>query len=198
MEKITRFNKVQRGRHEVVYPFTTYPLIFEHEKMDNPLQSALCKYLSTVFVYGTPKKEYCSVSQGPLLDIKAERNGSNEVSKMCSETGYQGNGTKQHEIVQDYFMKNDPHTIAIEVPVYDDEFHGHIDIVRIYGNTIQVLDFKPNAGKEKKAASQVFRYRLLLSKHIFNILHSLGKPLDQTYKIEAGYFDEHAYYMITS
>ena len=42
--------------------------------------------------------------------------------------------------------------------------HGHIDVLRVLpDDIIEVADFKPKAEKERKAASQVWRYMSLLS-----------------------------------
>ena len=97
---------------------------------------------------------------------------------------------------------NDTSTIATEVPVYlaknDLEFFlrmgfslpelktpvtGHVDIIQIRNNFIHVLDYKPEAGKEKPI-SQLTLYSLALSSR-------LKIPLK---KIKAAWFDEKNYY----
>ncbi len=63
---------------------------------------------------------------------------------------------------------NDTATIATEVPVYMNlgggVVTGHIDILQIRFEKLHVIDYKPQAEKEKTAASQVYLYALGLSK----------------------------------
>lgn len=89
--------------------------------------------------------------------------------------------------MQNHFLDNDPETIATEVPVYDDKYLGHIDILRLGGGLIQVCDFKPKSHRETKAASQVARYMALLAKNT-------GLPL---FLFRGCYFDEKHFYNIT-
>lgn len=188
-----------RGERMVEYPYTTYSTIFSPgEPEDSPLHYALFMFLSEMFIKGVPQGEFSSVSQGDIIPTNLERKEDDMIVKYCQKAKYHGHGKEQHTIVQEYFLENDPYTIAIEVPVYGDGLLGHIDILRILDNRIQVLDFKPKAGQEKKAASQVFRYRKLLSAHIFEQFekHGLSLPDGKMYTIEALYFDEYAAYYL--
>jgi len=103
---------------------------------------------------------------------------------------------KRHDILQSFMLINDSCTVACEVPVYllpDEIKHcrfinkesskkrgsltnrnnelrntitGHIDLVQLKFGLIYVLDFKPDASKEKseKVMSQLFIYAFALSK----------------------------------
>lgn len=92
------------------------------------------------------------------------------------------NNRERHEVVQDFMLANDTATLACEVPVYlysgevgrfrlfrDSDLDlregvtGHIDLVQIRYGYVHVLDFKPEAAKEKHAMAQLFLYALALS-----------------------------------
>lgn len=179
MEKISREFIVKRGDANVIYSFETYPFIFNAKPKD-PAAEAILNYLRKVFIEGIPdpsaKK---SVTECPPLILQTER-VKNEMVKHALKADYRNCGRGQHHRVQHQMLKYDPLTIAIEVPVFDDELNGHIDILRICNGKIQVLDFKPLAHKERKAASQVYRYILLLAK-------ALKLPLSC---FEGYYFDD--------
>ena len=74
---------------------------------------------------------------------------------------------KRHQTIQDFMLKNDSTTIATEVPVYlkynNEIITGHIDFLQLRFNKIHILDYKPEAEKEKHAISQVYLYALALS-----------------------------------
>lgn len=105
-----------------------------------------------------------------------------------------------HTKVQLFMLERDEKTIAVEVPLwlskdelkgYEQIFQstlpltGHIDVLRIEEDRIWVWDYKPNAQKEKYAATQVYFYALMLSLRT-------GIPLESIY---CGYFDEKDSYM---
>lgn len=104
-----------------------------------------------------------------------------------------------HSKVQVYMLKKDRNVVSIEVPIwldpveyprYDNIFgcegalSGHIDILKVIDDKIQVLDYKPNAHKEKYATTQTYFYALMLSIRT-------GIPLE---KFECGYFDDNISY----
>ena len=104
-----------------------------------------------------------------------------------------------HSRVQMFMLEHDNKTVAMEVPIWlhDHEMEGyqeifgsslplsgHIDVLRVDDNKVWIWDYKPNAQKEKHAATQVYFYSLMLSKRS-------GIPLDD---FRCGYFDDrHAY-----
>lgn len=85
----------------------------------------------------------------------------------------------RHENLEQYFLDNDPGTIAVELPLWiengefkdfsdifktNEPLTGHIDILRIEeSRKIAIWDYKPNAFKETKAHVQVFLYAYMLS-----------------------------------
>ena len=101
-------------------------------------------------------------------------------------------------------LTNDSATVAVEVPIYltpedlaylKDELGfdipiaadvirtGHIDVLQIRNGAIHILDYKPNAAKEKPIA-QLMVYALALSRRTGLRLY------DFTY----AWFDEHDYF----
>ena len=99
-----------------------------------------------------------------------------------------------HSKVQVFMLEQDTTSIACELPIwllpeeldlYKNIFNstepltGHIDLIRIQDDKIWILDYKPNAQKEKFAATQTFFYALMLSKRT-------NLPLEN---FRCGYFD---------
>lgn len=186
MDKIQRHFKVKRGDREVTYPFTTYSVIFQGN-IHNQIHEAIYKYLAKVMVEGCPKQERRSVTSEPVLMIPTKQIVDSDLCLLTQKVNYKGNGKYQHDIVQSHFLDKDAHTLAIEVPVWDNNLLGHIDLIRIFENKVQVCDFKPKAHKENKAASQVHRYIDLLSRATW-----LPKSC-----FEGVYFDENFAYYLT-
>jgi len=88
---------------------------------------------------------------------------------------------KRHDVLQRFMLINDSCTVACEVPVYIlpsdmkdyvkvfgdfESVTGHIDVLQVRFGRIYVLDYKPDADKEKreKVMSQLFVYFLCLAK----------------------------------
>jgi len=186
---ITRQIVVQRGEREMVYPFTTFSSVFTESDGDTPA-AKLMRYLAHAFTCELPDlSNAASISQMSELVLTTRHEKDADLSSMAMAANFIGKGQQQHPIVQEYFIKNDPYTIAYEVPVWSEDgaVSGHIDLLRILApDRIQLPDFKPNAHRERKAASQVFRYRDLLAK-------AAGIP---TSCIEACYFDERNTYFL--
>lgn len=104
-----------------------------------------------------------------------------------------------HSKVQMYMLKTDKNAVSIETPIWIDAYEyprftdffgdeialsGHIDLLRVYHDRIQILDYKPKACKEKYASTQTYFYALMLSMRT-------GIPLD---RFECGYFDDKTSY----
>ena len=92
------------------------------------------------------------------------------------------NNRERHEVVQDFMLANDTATLACELPVYlysreagefgffknssldfKEGVTGHIDLIQIRFGYVNLLDFKPQAAKEKYARLELFLYALALS-----------------------------------
>lgn len=185
VETITRnIIKVRSGR-EMTYPFTTYPAIFKGTNI-------ISRYLAKVFTEGIPQRPTSASEQKPWILPVQEI--THEMTDYAKKADYRRGMNYQHEYVQKYLLENDPHTIAIEVPVYDEEKTGFIDILRLVGVNIEIWDFKPNAHKEdkNKVASQLLRYKQMLTERIY---------VDFNTKIDnvlLYYFDDSKAYHVTS
>ncbi len=114
------------------------------------------------------------------------------------------NNKQRHEAVQNFMLINDSTTIAAEIPVYltkDDITYflsrkftlplenqqtpitGHIDILQIRNNLIHILDYKPEANKQKPI-EQLTIYALALASKLKLDLKSF----------KCAWFDENNYF----
>lgn len=185
------------------YPFTTWSYIYDARPEDITLCDAF-SYFQRLVYEGRPEiGDRKSVSQLPLMKGVTARKITDPIVQDAEMAGYEGGGQDQHRIVQRHLMKFNSSIIASEVPVWSDctcidypgpedcrceLVMGHIDYIQWdkARKVLRVLDFKPAAFKEKKAASQVCRYIHLLA-------DQLG--LDPK-KIEGVYFDKDEAYQV--
>ncbi len=133
--------------------------------------------------------------------VRRKENHATKVAQLVLPTS--PSNKKRHETLQRFMLVNDSVTIAVEVPIYlaeadlryfrsrgfDLDFDsriitGHIDILQIRNGYIHILDYKPDAKKEKHAHVQLTIYALALSRRV-------GLPL-KTFK--CAWFDEHDYF----
>lgn len=179
-DELQRRFRVDRDGRTIIYPFTCFADVFTKADL-------LSLYLRSLIQYGCPNaaNRISVTTQKPFM-VKAEQ-VPQELCQYAAAANYKGTQRFQHDVVQRYLLENDPHTVAVEVPVWDDEYSGHIDILRRYEDKIQVWDFKPEAHKEKWAGCQVKRYIMLLSKR-------LKLPLSA---FEGYYFDDKWAYFLT-
>jgi PD-(D/E)XK nuclease superfamily len=89
----------------------------------------------------------------------------------------------RHETLQRFMLVNDSATVAVEIPVYltnediayyrergftldfeSDFITGHIDFLQIRDGYLHILDYKPEARKEKHAHVQLTIYALALAR----------------------------------
>jgi transposase-like protein len=110
----------------------------------------------------------------------------------------------RHEALQQFFLCNDSVTVATEVPVYllpEDIEHmesqlnfkipvkiervltGHIDLIQLRNGAVHILDYKPNAAKERPI-EQLTLYALAMSR-----LTGL-----RLYDFKCAWFDEKNYF----
>lgn len=114
--------------------------------------------------------------------VRAKQNYATRMAAFVLQSVKDRN--QRHEAVQKFFLACDSVTIATEVPVYitqDDLLHmqtqlgfeiigdlpklitGHIDILQIRNGQVHILDFKPQAEKEKPI-EQLTLYAMALSR----------------------------------
>jgi len=110
---------------------------------------------------------------------------------------------KRHETLQKFMLVNDSATVAVEIPVYltrediayyrdrgftldfESEFiTGHIDFLQVRDGYLQILDYKPDARKEKHAHVQLTIYALALARRV-------NLPLKH---FKCAWFDEKDYF----
>ena len=141
--------------------------------------------MKKLFIDGIVRDEKERKSPSSMKQIFQETMeiGSDLIT-FAQEANFEKSEKWQHTVVENYLMYNDPKTLAVEIPVWNDEISGFIDGLRYYKeiDELEIIDFKPNAKSDKKAASQEFYYRRLLSE-------CTGISLN---KIGASYFDDHS------
>ncbi len=110
---------------------------------------------------------------------------------------------KRHETLQHFMLVNDSVTVAVEIPIYltgedivyfrsrgfnlnfeTELITGHIDFLQIRNGFLHILDYKPDARKEKHAHIQLSIYALALSRRV-------QLPLKY---FKCAWFDEHDYF----
>ncbi|MBN2894014.1 MAG: helix-turn-helix domain-containing protein [Bacteroidales bacterium] len=133
-------------------------------------------------------------------EIKVSRSANNNsgIAKMALELAR--DNKRRHWAVEKVLLENDTITVATEVPVYLDTakssmpflrtlaasegyITGHIDILQLRGDDVVILDYKPEAAKEKPLG-QLFIYACCLSR--LTGLHFA--------KIKLAWFDEFDYF----
>ena len=131
--------------------------------------------------------ERCSKTDLKLnLNLRLKNNNACKLTDLVLKSIK--DNKKRHKVLQDFMLRNDTATIAVEIPVYlnlnNKLLTGHIDFLQLRFDKIHVLDYKPEAEKEKHAQSQVYLYAKALSE-ITKI------PLN---KFTCAYFDEKNYF----
>jgi len=83
---------------------------------------------------------------------------------------------ERHQKIEEFFLINDTATVAVEMPVYITRSRlrdlglkptgpliGHIDILQVRNKRVHIMDYKPEAKKEKNVVTQLWLYAELLS-----------------------------------
>jgi hypothetical protein len=107
------------------------------------------------------------------------------------------NYSADHSIVEQ-FIHDDPLTIAVEVPVWSDQYRlsGHIDLLRFVDSHIQVCDYKPGPldsaqNRFLESLPQVSAYGEMMAHHLASTLRSaFDAPLLP--RIQCCIFDTHS------
>jgi len=190
IRKFTKERKQANGNIFIqTFAFKTYSFIWGLPK-DNETLSKLFTYFQQLFIDGIVRDEKDRKSPSSMRQIFQEVSKiDSDLIKFAQDSDFERSEGYQHQIVGNYLLYNDPKTIACEIPVWDDEMSGYIDHIRYYKDLdmLDVIDFKPNAAQNKKAATQLKYYRQLLHERT-------GIPLD---KIMGTYFDDKNAYSLT-
>lgn len=194
MEQITRHIVKLRGETELIYEFTTFDFILTEEFWEkaaafHPNFRSLCRNLKQAFQYGLPHRDK-SASGAKRLTVAALHMPDHEFSALAKESGCDGQSYAAHKICQKHFMKNHRLAIAMEMPAWTPEMSCLIDIVLFDPSTgmVYLLDYKPMASYEKKAATQLWHDRKIFC-------HFTG--IDPKF-VECYYFDGQNTYKLIS
>lgn len=181
------FTRTLSSGHELRYEYRVFEsVLLRRDRLD--------QYLADCYEQGHPDfDEFESPSEQATPVAKIQPIDTPLIAKAM-EANYRGKGNQQHDHLQKHFLLRDRETLATEVPLWinaeespnDQNWCGHLDLLRITPQKVQCLDFKPNAKREKKAGSQVLRYMFML--HI-----RTGIPLSV---IEGIYFDDQDAYLV--
>ena len=173
----------------------TYKYKYHQAKLDMFASrfSGLCAYLESLNG-GLPEDYFKGDDRCSQLKIAVDVKKQGKRSHACKLAEFALKGVKRnrerHDAIEEFMLVNDTCTIAVEVPIWfwektlDRGITGHIDILQVKYGKIYVLDYKPDATKEKDALSQLYLYALGLS-------FRAGISMD---KIRCAWFDETKYY----
>lgn len=132
-----------------------------------------------------------------LIEIRGH-----ELCTLAAFSLEHGSASTAHTNVELGLLQADAKTVSVEVPLWldanelpgyaalfasEESLTGHIDILRVEGDTIWIWDYKPGAAKEKWAATQLNTYATMLHART-------GVPLE---RIKCGYFDDETSFVFT-
>jgi transposase-like protein len=156
------------------------------------------KIENNIFHYSTLSASQVKLNINHAVNLLKTNNNACKLAAMaltCVD-----DNKKRHSAVEKIMLENDITTIAVEVPVFlnlknakmpwlrtlqsaNGFVTGHIDILQFRNNKVYILDYKPNADKEKPLG-QLFIYACCIS-------NATGIPFKN---IELAWFDENVYY----
>jgi len=70
----------------------------------------------------------------------------------------------RHSILQNLMLTNDKSTIVTELPIYNNKYIGHIDVLQYKNNSFQILEYKPIINNT--CFNQVRLYKYLLANNL--------------------------------
>jgi hypothetical protein len=140
----------------------------------------------------------CSDAYLPHLTLRLIRKETNAQALAKLGLLLAKRSKDRHPSIQHFMLVNDSATVAVEVPVYlhpheapdlelTGALTGHIDVLQIRGNKVWILDYKPEAKREKRAKYQIYLYARALSVRT-------GIPLS---RFALAYFDDKDYFEVT-
>lgn len=140
----------------------------------------------------------CSDGNLPDLTLRLVRKETNARALAKLGLLLAKRSKDRHPAIQNFMLVNDSVTVAVEVPVYlhpheatdlklTGALTGHIDVLQIRGNRVWILDYKPDARKEKFAKYQIYLYARALSVRT-------GIPLR---RFALAYFDAKDYFEVS-
>jgi ATP-dependent exoDNAse (exonuclease V) beta subunit len=195
--------------HQQIYRFQVH-----RAKLELLLNSAehkhLCllnKYLTAVgenfphHLFQTPEHRSSKFPAEIQPLITRKENQATRLASLALPTSL--TNKNRHETLQRFMLVNDSVTVAVEIPIYltrediayyrargfdlnfeSDIITGHIDFLQVRNGYLHILDYKPDAKKEKHAHVQLTIYALALSRRV-------GLPLKD---FKCAWFDERDYF----
>lgn len=159
-DRISRFiTKVRSSGFEDVHEYATFASFAFPRPAEMPAVPAhisrLFAYLGKAFIDGLPTSQ-SSVSTLPVETRFEVEPYDSDLVALAQVSKARGWGRNQHGIVQEYCLKNDPKTVAIELPFWRREptsgeiVTGFSDFVRVHPNDgwkIEIPDYKPNLSR---------------------------------------------------
>ena len=205
-ETIVRSNRLY---HQQVYEFQTHQAKL-HLLLQTPTRSRfapLADYLAKVDksfpheLFQETRHRSSSFPAELSPPIERKQNHATRMAELVLPTS--PNNKKRHETLQRFMLINDSVTVAVEIPIYltggdvryfrdrgfdldfdVDVITGHIDFLQIRNGHLHILDYKPEARKEKHAHVQLTIYALALSRRT-------KLPLKY---FKCAWFDQHDYF----
>ena len=176
-------------RHKQVYRFQVHraklELLFQNPRHRH---LASCNGLSRINRRGFPSPRVRDIehrsSKFPTtvaIPVTRKENHATRLAALVLPAAIANK--KRHETLQRFMLANDSATVAVEIPVYltkddisyyrgqgfsldfdNDVVTGHIDCLQVRDGYLQILDYKPDARKEKHAHVQLTIYALALAR----------------------------------
>lgn len=161
---------------------------FKHrrfESLKHYLEAVVSETPHQYFQEGGRMSEVKTKFNKAQMIVRAKSNYANRLADFVLQAVK--DNKQRHEALQKFMLANDSVTVATEVPVYirrEDIGHmenelgfevvnegveiptlltGHIDLIQVRNGQVHLLDFKPNAAKEKPI-EQLTWYALALSR----------------------------------
>ena len=178
--------------HQQVYRFQVHQAklatllkseLQEHREHSAKLASYLASITKNFPHHLFQSAEHRSSKFPTELHPKVERKENHATRLAALALPTSPNNKKRHETLQRFMLINDSVSVAVEVPVFlttedirDYQTHGfnlnfetyvitgHIDFVQVRNGYIHIIDYKPEAKKEKHAHVQLTIYALALAR----------------------------------
>lgn len=105
------------------------------------------------------KKYFSKSASIDIPTFKSEKKFNSNIPQMVRVAQKVHSNMKSHGAIEKYFIENDPHTVATELPVRYKKVGGLIDIFRYKDGVVQILDYK--IGSDKYGVEeQLYKYKV--------------------------------------
>jgi hypothetical protein len=189
---------LHHGKLELLF---SYP----YHRSYGPLRKYLASVSRSSFPHHlfTPDEIHRSSSYPVLLSAHVTRKENYATKLAAPALQIAPSNKKRHETRQRFMLLNDLATIAVEVPIFftpedvayfqthgftfpsgEQPITGHIDFAQLRSGFLHILDYKPEARKEKHAVTQLTIYALAPSRRT-------GLPVTA---FTCAWFDERDYF----